>query len=84
MEIKKIPIKKILKITGIVLIIASIGLNTYFGLTKVRNLIYQKGIKQGQKNVLDQIENELKTQGQIRLKVGNDKMIILRPVKLTE
>jgi len=49
--------KKILIIIGIILIIASVGANLYFGGMKIKENIYKKGFNDGQVNLANQIKS---------------------------
>jgi len=49
--------KKILIIIGIILIIASIAGNLYFGGMKIKENIYKKGVQDGQINLANQIKS---------------------------
>jgi len=54
-NIKKINFKQILVIIGIISIIASVGVNLYFGGMKIKDNIYKKGFDSGQINLVNQI-----------------------------
>jgi len=49
--------KKLIIIIGVILIVASLSFNGYFGWEKVKADIYQKGLVDGGNNVVQQIKN---------------------------
>jgi len=53
-------LKKILIIVGIIGIIASIGLNLFFGLLKAKEISYKQGLEDGANNAVQQIKNGIR------------------------
>jgi len=53
----KLLIKKILIIGGIIGVVISVLINIYFGLTKIKNKIYQAGLRDGASSIVQQIRN---------------------------
>jgi len=56
----KLNTKQILIILGIVIIIASIAGNLYFGGMKIKDNIYKKGLNDGAVNLANQIRSGIK------------------------
>ena len=84
-KIEKKSVKKIVYISGLILIIASLGFNFYFGWVRVKNSVYRQGFLDGQKTLNQMIVSRLQDDGKIVVNIpqkgGKTKSMTLVPQK---